>query len=159
MKTVVLYTRRNVGLCALSYLVAQGLVVKVISDDENVLWMADCLGCEIITIETMGDDFDIFICVHGNKIIPKEYLVVGKSYNIHPCLYKYSGHNPIRRYIINEDTEATIEAQEMILEVDAGKVIHREDFYTGKCVNYADFYNIALPYYFKTIDRLLKIVL
>lgn len=153
--TIVLYTRRNVGLIALSYLVAKGHTIKVISDDENVLWLAGTLGCEVVDIETMGE-FDIFVCLHGNKIIDKKYLVTGKFINIHPCLYKYKGHNPIKRYILNEDNHGTVESQYMIEEADAGEVIHKEDFFTGKCSNFADFYNVALPYYYKCLDATLK---
>ena len=155
MKTIILYTRRNVGLIALSYLVARGHTVRVISDDENVLWLAKELACEVVSLDTMGE-FDFFICVHGNRIIDKKYLAAGKFINIHPCLYKYRGHNPIKRYILNEDNHGTVESQYMIEEVDAGDVIHKEDFFTGKCSSFADFYNVALPYYFKCLDATLN---
>lgn len=158
MKVIVLYTRRNVGVYSLSFLASLGYEVKVITDDENVKWLADVLHCEQVTFDTMGE-FDLFLCVHGNKIIDEKYLVEGKMVNVHPCLYKYKGHNPIKRYILNKDNHGTVESQYLIEEVDGGDVIHREDFYTGKCGNFADFYNVALPYYFKCIDRTLKMVL
>lgn len=155
--TIVLYSRRNVGIIALSYLVAKGHTVKVISDDENVLWLAGTLGCEVVDIKTMGE-FDLFICVHGNKVIDKKYLVTGKFVNVHPCLYKYRGANPIKRYIIGQDTEASVESQYMIEEVDAGEVICQEKFTTPICTRYETFYNIALPYYYKVLDRTLDVV-
>jgi len=154
MKTIILYCRRNVGLCVLSYLVAKGYEVKVISDDETVLWMAEKLYCEVVTIEKMPE-FDLFICCHGDKIIDKKYLVEGKFINIHPCLYKYPGKNPIGKYILNEDTDGTVESQWLIEEVDGGEVIHKEEFSTPICNSYAAFYNIALPYYLKTLEATL----
>lgn len=141
-------------MCVLAYLVAKGHSVKVISDDPTVLELAGMLNCPIVNFETMGE-FDLFVCCHGNKIIDKKYLN-GKFINIHPCLYKYKGHNPIKRFIENKDESASVEAQWLIEEVDAGDVIHSEFFETSKVTNYAEFYNIALPYYFRCIDRALR---
>lgn len=155
MKTLILYARRNVGVAALTYLCAKGYRVKVISTDKDVLWMAGKLGVEVVTLDSMGE-FDLFLCVHGDKIIPDQYLVEGKMVNVHPCLYKYKGHNPIKRYIFGADTDATVESQYLIKEVDAGSVIHQENFETPVCKTYADFYNIAIFYYYKTIDSTLK---
>lgn len=155
MKKIVLYTRRNVGLAALSFLVAKGYSVKVITDDESIIWLAKSLGCKIVTIEKMGR-FDLFLCVHGNRIIDKKYLVDGKFVNIHPCLFKYKGHNPIKRFILNEDTDGTVESQYLIEEVDGGDVIHKESFHTGHVLDYAGFYNIAFKFYLRCIDATLK---
>lgn len=156
MKTIILYTRRNVGLCALSFLVAKGFNVKVISDDENILWMAEKLLCDVVELDSMGG-FDLFICCHGNKIIPEKYLQEKKFINVHPCL-KYKGHNPIKRYIANGDTEGSVEVQWLINEVDAGEVIHGEYFSTPVIQDYASFYNIALPFYFKAISKTLELL-
>jgi len=155
LQTIVLYARRNTGLCALSYLVASGHTVKVISDDENILWMADKLGCEIVTFDTMGE-FGLFICVHGNKVLDKKYLVPGRMVNIHPCLGQYPGHNPIKKYIENKNTIGTVESQYLIEEVDAGEVIHTENFITKPCNTFADFYNVALPKYFVVLEATLR---
>ena len=152
---IILYSRRNVGLYCLSHLVALGHEVSVITDDLRVMWLAERYGCPIVSIDTMGG-YELFLCIHGHKILPPKYLKDGCMVNIHPCLYKYKGHNPIKRYILGKDTEATVEAQWMIEEVDAGDVIHREDFITPICTNYADFYNVALPYYYRCLDETLN---
>lgn len=160
MKTVVLLTRRNVGLCALSYLVAQGLVVKVISDDNDVLWMAESLDCEIVTLETMGD-YDLLLSVHWHKILPEKYLK-GICVNIHPLLHlgeKYKGYNPVRKFIESNETVGGVSAHYMTNIPDEGEIIATETFVTGKVNDYAGFYNIALTSYFKLLDRALKVVL
>jgi len=160
MKTVVLFTRRNVGLIALSYLKAKGYIVKVVSDDENVLWMAKELDCEIVTMETMGD-YDAIISVHWHKIIPKEYLN-GVCVNVHPLLHlgdRYKGHNPVRKFIESNETVGGVSAHYMTEIIDEGEIIATETFLTGKINDYASFYNIALPFYFKLLDRTLNIVL
>ena len=152
---IVYYGRRNTGMYVLAYIVAKGHSVKVISDDLNVLELAGTFGCSVVNLETMGE-FDLFICCHGNKIIDKKYLISGKFINIHPCLYKHKGHNPIKRYIENKDQKGSVESHYMVEEVDAGEVIHQEFFETPVITTYAEFYNIALPYYFRCIDKTLK---
>lgn len=139
----------------LSYLVAQGYDVKVITEDKNVERLAIQYDLQLRQLDTMGE-FDLFICCHGRKIIPKKILVEGKFINIHPCLYKYMGHNPIKRYIKNKDRLGTVESQWLIEKIDGGEVIHQEKFDTGEVKNYAEFYNIAVPYYFWCIDETLK---
>lgn len=150
---IVFYGRRNMGMNVLTYLVAKGHEVKVISDDV-VAELAVMLGCPVVNFETMGE-FDLFICCHGNKIIDKKYLN-DKFINIHPCLYKYKGHNPVKRFIENKDESGSVESQWMVEEVDAGEVIHQEFFETPKITTYAEFYNIATPYYYRCIDKTLE---
>lgn len=150
---IVFYGRRNMGMNVLAYLVAKGYEVKVISDD-TVAELAKMLGCPVVNFETMGD-FDLFICCHGNKIIDKKYLN-GKFINIHPCLYKYKGHNPTKRYIENKDESGSVESQWMVEEIDAGEVIHQEFFTTPVVTTFAEFYNIAAPYYYRCIDKTLE---
>jgi methionyl-tRNA formyltransferase len=151
----ILYANRNTGMCVLSYLLVQGYNIKVITEDEDVKTLCGFYGIEIVTLETMGE-FDLFICCHGKKIIKSEYLQSGKFINIHPCLFKYKGHNPIKRYINNGDSIGTVESQYLIEEVDAGDVIYKSEFTTGKVNTYAEFYNIAIPHYFKVIHETLK---
>ena len=44
----------------------------------------------------------------------------------------------------------------MVEEVDAGKIIYREEFFTDIVKSHAEFYNIALPYYFDVIHNTLE---
>lgn len=157
--TVILYTRRNVGMIALSWFVAKGYSVRVITDDINVKWLAYTLGQQIVSFDTMGG-YDFFASVHGWKVVPKKHLKEGVSFNVHPCLGKYPGHDPIRKYIMNQDTEASVESHFMTNEVDKGEVIAQEFFTTPICETYADFYNEAFCSYYKileaTMEKLLK---
>ena len=155
MMSIILYANRNTGMLVLAHLLAKGFKVKVITEDALMRTCAGYYGIEVVTLKTMGE-FDLFICCHGRKIIPDEYLAKGKFINIHPCLFKYKGHNPIRRYIENRDTKGSVESQFMIPEVDAGEVINQQFFDTPVVTSYAMFYNIALPYYLKCIDETLR---
>ena len=154
--TVVLATRRNVGMIALSWFVARGYDVKVITDDVNVKWLAYTLGQKFVTLETMGH-WDYFFSVHWHKIIPMEYLKYGAAaVNVHPCLFRYKGTNPIKRYISNQDTEASVESHYMTEIPDDGEVIAQEFFTTPICDTYADFYNVAFPSYYKILDKTME---
>lgn len=154
---ILLYTRRNTGVIALSLLVALGHNVSVITDDDNVRRLAKELNCPEIKLE---DDWisDLLLSVHGNRIIPEEKLSKQISINVHPVLFKYKGHNPIKRYIDNKDKMGSVAAHYMVAEVDAGKVICEQFFMTGVVKTYAEFYNTALPYYVSVIIETLKIV-
>lgn len=154
MQSIILYANRNTGMLALAYLVAKGFKVKVITEDDLIVENAKYYGAEVVDFDTMGE-FDLFICCHGRRIINKKYLIKGKFINIHPCLYKYKGHNPIRKYIDNLDTIGSVESQWLEEEVDGGKVLIREEFMTPVCDDYADFYNVAYPYYLKCLEKTL----
>ena len=152
--TIVIYTRRNVGLYAVSYFKAKGFRVKVISDDHWVQRLAFDLGAEEVWFDTVGE-FDLFLCVHGTVILSEEYLSKGLFVNVHPCI-KYKGKNPIARYIKNKDALATIDAHYMTPEVDAGDIVASIPFATGEVGSYAEFYNQAVPFYFILFGKILE---
>lgn len=155
MTTIILYGRRNTAQLALSFLVAKGFKVKVITDDFWVTQLANSLNVEECTLDNMGE-FDIFISVHGNKIVPMKYLEGKIAFNCHPCLGKYKGHNPIKRYLENKDVMATVDSHFMVEEADMGEVIVSVPFATGQISTYAEFYNEAVPFYFTLFERSLN---
>lgn len=155
MTTILLYARRNTGMAALSYLVAKGFRVKLVTDDEDILKLGIDLRCEIVTMETAGE-WDFMFSVHWNKIIPDKYLKPNKCVNFHPLLHKYLGASPVKRYIENADTKASIGSHIMTNEVDNGTRVDIIYFETGIVDNYAEFYNIALPHYYTSFRRTLE---
>jgi len=155
MKNIIFYGRTQMGMVILTYLVAKGYGVKVIPEDDLVRTLCGYFNLETVTLDTMGE-FDLFISCHGERIIPEKYLIPGKFINMHSCLWKYKGKDPIRRYIDNKDTDASIESHFMVKEIDAGEVITRVLFKTPVVDSYGDYFNIALPYYFQCIDETLK---
>lgn len=155
MKKVVILTRRNVGLYAVSYFVAKGFEVQIISDDKDVVWLGQSFGCNILDSLEEVKDCDILISVHWNHYIPKKYLDIGVALNVHPGL-KYPGKNPIEKYIANGDEQGSIDVHYMTPVIDGGEVIHSEKFITGKCNNYQDFYNQSVPYYYRAFENVLQ---
>lgn len=158
MRQIILYANRNVGVAALCYLKARGYDLLIITEDKDVEWMARRFRLPVLpSIDYLRKiNYDLFLCVHGRKIIPKECLVENKMVNIHPT--KYNGHNPVKKYIENEDTDGCTRAIRMVEDVDAGELLHQENFKTPICNNYADFYNVALIYYYKCLEQTLKIL-
>lgn len=157
IRDVVFYGRTQVGSVVLSYLVAKGYAVKVIPEDQLTRDLCGMYGLPIVTLDTMGA-FDLFVCCHGAKIIPERYLRPGRFVNMHSCLWKYKGKDPVSRYIANRDTEASIESHIMTAEVDAGEVIARVLFDTPVVATHGEYFNIALPHYYTCIDETLRII-
>ena len=161
MNKIILYGRRNTGMIALLYLKARGYNV-VVADDSD--WLVRAVASNLGVLVTNTDmelftkTFDLFICVHGTRIFTPDELVVGKMVNIHPCLWKYKGKDPISRYIQNKDELGSVESHFIVKKVDAGDVICRTEFLTGVVKTHEEFYNTALPFYTTVIgDTLHKL--
>ncbi|HEY6435057.1 MAG TPA: formyltransferase family protein, partial [Ignavibacteriaceae bacterium] len=114
-------------------------------------------GCELVDLESIGE-FDLVISVHWNKIIPIKYFNGKPAFNIHPCLDLYRGKNPVKKYIENKNRISSITSHYMIEEVDAGAEIYSETFFTGVVNTYQEFYDIALPFYFRVLNKTLEIL-
>lgn len=158
---IIFYGRERVGLCVFLYLVGKGYSLKIIEVDEsanacNLNLIADYFNIEKIKFDSLKDqDFDVLVSCHGRKIISNDVLMKGVCVNIHPCLFKYKGANPIIRYIDNKDTIASVGCHIMTQEVDCGRVI-KEVFFTTPIINNClEFYNIALPYYITCVHEAL----
>ncbi len=154
MTTILLYCRRNVGLCALSYFVAAGFRVKVISDFDEILALARNLRCEIVTQET-AYDYEWLFSIHWHKIIPEKYLKPNRGVNWHPLLHRYPGANPVKKYIDNGDVMASLGSHIMTDVPDAGQRIDLIMYGLGKVTSYAEFYNDMLPIYYRSFRRTL----
>lgn len=155
-KTVILYGNRNVCIYALTYLMAKGFVVKLISKDHWVLKVAESLGVDIVEFDEV-ESFDLFLCVHGATILKKNFLEKGVCVNVHPCLsLGYRGKDPIARYIKNKNEIATVDAHIMTEIVDEGEVVSSVKFATGQVAGYSEFYNQAVPFYFLTFNNILQ---
>ena len=158
MKTIILFTRRNTGLIALSHLVALGHNVMVVTDDDNVKWMAARLGCKLVSQEDLVNyKYDYVFSVHWHRKIPMWAMPDNNGVNFHPCLtIGLKGKDPISRYIQTGMAHATIDSHYMTSQIDEGEVIHTENILMCMPKSHAEFYNEAFPYYWKCIDETLN---
>ncbi|MCK5629671.1 MAG: hypothetical protein KAI26_03570 [Nanoarchaeota archaeon] len=140
-------------------------IISTVAYDNNVKMLSEEL--KIPTFSSIHEkqyldsvkEADLLFSVHGRQIVPKDILdmpLLG-CVNVHPCLYKYKGTNPIQRMLDDNNSKASIGIHYMVKDIDAGKLII-EEFVdtTGRTV--LEVYNELYPYYAKTIIRAIKII-
>lgn len=103
-------------------------------------------------------DFELLISIHGREIVP--YFILREleygGINLHPCLSKYPGADPIGRYLADKGTIATIGAHYMTKEVDKGPVIYELSVDAVGCSTREEVYQKLYPYYPITLLAALK---
>jgi methionyl-tRNA formyltransferase len=156
---VLFYGGERAGMVVLLYLLAKGYEVVVVPVDSYVERIAKLFNLKILSFDDIaGEMFGLFVCCHGRKMIPDVVLDFHVCVNLHPCLFKYKGVDPIGKYMKNKDTVASVGCHFMIGRVDAGEVIHEDFFDTPVIMSYCEFYNIALPYYIICMDHALNVL-
>lgn len=158
---------RQAGCVGLLSLLASGCnVLAVVAYDDFVKMLAEQL--KIPTFASIKDknfvkiveDSDILVSVHGREIVPPNILKIPSKgcINVHPCLYRYKGADPIGRLLKDKNTKASVGVHYMEEKVDAGKVIIEEfvDVSGKKTVD--EVYNELYPYYATTLLKALKII-
>ncbi len=93
-------------------------------------------------------NYDLLVCVHGREIVPESILKKLKfgGINLHPCLSKYPGADPIGRYLADGGHTATVGAHYMTGEVDKGPVICEFNVETNGCKTREEVYEKLYPY-------------
>lgn len=149
----------------LSVLAADCEVLSVVAYDDDVKMVAEELGIPVFSsIEKEGfikdvEKSDLFFSVHGREIVPKEMLMMPPlgCVNVHPCLYKYKGANPIGRMLDDKNSKASVGVHYMVEKVDEGEVIVEEFVdIAGKTVE--EVYNELYPCYIKAIIKAMPLI-
>jgi len=150
----------------LSILATNCEVISVVAYDDNVEMAAKVLGIKVFkSIKEEGffdavKKSDLLFSVHGREIIPKEILYVPPlgCINVHPCLYKYKGPNPVQRLLDDKNTKASVGVHYMSEDVDSGKVILEEFVDVQGKSTVEEVYNVLYPYYIMSIIKAIKII-
>jgi methionyl-tRNA formyltransferase len=68
---------------------------------------------------------DLLLSVHGREIIDDDTLHKPRfsGVNLHPCLNKYKGRDPIEKLILSGDHQASVGAHFMTNILDSGNII------------------------------------
>lgn len=124
---IILYADKIVGFIAYLTLKSIGYEVKVVVDDtksefSNSIRSFKGKVYDFNYLENIRK-FNILLCVHGTKILPKHILNKGHCYNVHPSLYKYKGAYPIEKMLRDDNNKASVAFLKMEEKVDAGKVL------------------------------------
>lgn len=111
-------------------------------------------------VEKLLSESDLLVCVHGREIVPKKLLELPRfgGINVHPCLYRYKGSNPVGRLLQDGCTQASVGAHRMTESVDEGEVL-AEEFVdvTGK-QSVEEVYNVLYPFYASALLKALRIL-
>lgn len=165
---IIYYGGRQAGMISLLTLIATGHeIVCVIPINEPVELVAQEFNLVIKKPENINeDDFvdyletlraDVFVCCHGRQIIKSRILNMCPALNVHPCLYKYPGADPITRLLVDKNTRASVGVHRMTEEVDAGEVLI-EDFKQIKSNTVVGVYNELYPLYSTTLIKALRMI-
>jgi len=130
---IAFYGGKQAGLITLLSIIAKGYNVKIIIPEDDIIKEAaknfnipiieKKLVNEKSTIEKFKKkNINLFVCCHARKILKQDILKFN-CINLHPCLYKYKGADPVHRLIKEKNTKASVAVHYMIEEVDAGEVI------------------------------------
>lgn len=163
---IIFYGGQQAGMVALLALLAQGQkIVCVVPVDETVAKIAECLKLNVKKVDNINDtDFvdylkslepDLFFCCHGRQIIKKPLLEMVQSVNLHPCLYKYKGKEPILRLLADQEKKASVGAHFMVEKVDAGSVLV-EEFIETNGKTQVEVYNDLYPLYASVAIKVLE---
>jgi len=162
---VIFYGGKQAGMITLLTLLAlKEKIICVIPVDEIIEETARNFKLKIKKIKDINNkkfvDYlkslkpDLFVCCHGRQILKKDILSIG-CINLHPCLYKYKGVNPIERLLRDNEKKASVGVHWMTEEVDRGKVIE-EEFLRTEGKTPVEIYNELYPIYSKVLIKALN---
>lgn len=130
-------------------------IISVVAYDEMVKIIAEKLNF-LISPSIKEDRFvdalyksDLLVSVHGKEVVPPEMLRIPSlgCINVHPCLYKYKGVNPIEKLLRDNNTKASVGVHYMSEEVDSGEVIVEKFVDVSGKNTIEEVYNQLYPYY------------
>ncbi len=100
---------------------------------------------------------DLMVSVHSREIVPKELLELPQygCINVHPCLSRYKGADPVQRFFADKGIMASVGVHYMIEAVDEGKVITEDFVDVSGAKSVEEIYNILYPYYSLALKRAL----
>lgn len=160
---------KQAGLIGLLAVKAFGCRVDaVVPRGDLVGNVARKLGCSLFDSVKDGGlriilrNADLIVSVHSKEIVPIEILKMPRlgGINVHPCLYRYKGSNPITRFLSGSETMASIGVHFMSEEVDCGEVINEifVEIDKEKVNTLVEVYNVLYPIYAEAILDALEIL-
>jgi hypothetical protein len=110
--------------------------------------------------ENLLSESDLLVCVHGREIVPKKIFDLPRlgGINVHPCLYRYKGANPIGRMLQDGCTQASVGVHRMTENVDQGEVIIEEFIDVVGKQSVEEVYNVLYPFYALVLIKAIQIL-
>ncbi len=157
---IIFYGGKQAGLISLFTLKAMGQkIVCIVPEDKIVEMAAKKMKLKVFKPKDINSEnsvvffkklkSDLIVCCHGRKILKKKILELPKKgcINIHPCLYKYKGADPIGRMLSEGEKKASVGVHCMVEKVDSGKVLSEKFVNAEEAKTVVEVYNILYPYY------------
>lgn len=154
---------RQAGMVGLLSCLTEHDVIGVVAYDRIVRQAAMDVACvpqgsvhEPRFIDSLAGA-DVLLSVHGREIVPERLLKLPKhgGINLHPCLDRYPGKDPVGRWLGDEGSEISVSAHVMEAEVDTGEVLvtHRT---SSNGTTRAEVYNDLYPLYARVVVEALR---
>jgi len=164
---VVFLGGRQAGCVGLLAVIAAGHRIQgVVVYDSIVETLAARLGLPTFAsikqpeVERLLSDSDLLVSVHCREIVPKKLLELPHlgGINVHPCLYRYKGSNPIDRLLQDGCTRASVGVHRMTESVDEGEVLAEEFVDVAGKRSVDEVYNVLYPFYASVLLKALRIL-
>jgi methionyl-tRNA formyltransferase len=141
-------------------------ILSVVAYDELVKMVCEQYNIKIFdSIKDKGfleylKKSDLLVSVHGREIITKELLDLPRigCINVHPCLYKYKGKDPIKRLLEDGENKASVGVHYMNETVDKGELIIEEFVNVKDLKDVVSIYNRLYPYYSIVLIKALEYI-
>jgi methionyl-tRNA formyltransferase len=158
---------RQAGCVGLLTLAAAGADVRlVVAYDEIVMRLAGELDLPSVPSIAAPDIAatlgccDLLVSVHGREIVPPALLArpaLG-AINVHPCLSRYKGRDPIGRLLADGHSRASVGVHVMTERVDEGPVLAEEFVDVTGCTTHDAVYNRLYPSYATTLLKAVRML-
>jgi UDP-2,4-diacetamido-2,4,6-trideoxy-beta-L-altropyranose hydrolase len=164
---VVFLGGRQAGCVGLLTVIAAGCRIQgVVAYDSTVDTLATRLGLPLFAsvkqpeLERLLSDSDLLVSVHSREIVPKRLLGLPHfgGINVHPCLYRYKGSNPIGRLLEDGCTQASVGVHRMTESIDEGEVLVEEFVDVSGKRSVEEVYNVLYPFYTSALLKALRIL-
>ena len=169
MVSVVYFGGKQAGCIGLLTVLSFGCVVKgVVAYDVLMSNLANALGYKIYDtikhpeVAELLADSDLLVSVHCREIIPQALLDLPRlgSMNVHPCLFKYKGSDPIQRLLKDGGKMASVGVHRMTAVLDDGEVLTELYVNVEGKQSAEEIYNTIYPYYtlaiLESLERIQK---
>ena len=164
---IIFYGGRQAGIVSLLTLMALGhKIACVIPVDDSMELVANGSILSIKKPKNINEkkfidylktlNADLFVCCHGRQIIKSLWILNKlKAINMHPCLYKYKGADPIKRLLEDKSKKASVGVHWMTEKVDEGMVIteHFKEIISDTTIGV---YNELYPLYATSLIEALR---
>jgi len=165
--TVCLMAGRQAGAIGVLTTLAKKIdVIAIVSYDEIVEMISEKLNIPVyssISDKEFIDHLkksDMLICIHGREIVTEDILNLPKigCINIHPCLYKYKGKDPIKKLLKDGGKKASVGVHWMTSKVDSGEVVAEEFVDVTGFKTEIEVYNALYPFYSSVLLKAFDVI-